>query len=230
MCFILSAITAVRHLGAIAGQWGTENTFSSAPSIMRGGERHMRGHLRGGPAVARLGPLLRLPDWSGRLLRCWSQGDLGPGCLALREVVASYLAWAPSISPTLRRSGLRGGWRWFDCLLSRHRFGATGSRRRAGAFRGKVSHRLRRLMSLCEVSSKALLSWSNRLPDETGASRKGTKSASFISAIVSQRWRSITTWAVAMVARRARSVALLILREAASRPTSSLASILPWKT
>ncbi len=38
-------------------------------------------------------------------------------------------------------------------------------------------------------------------------------------------------WAVALVARRARSVALLTsLSEAASRPASSLASILTWKT
>ncbi len=61
MCFILFAITVVGHVGAIVGQGGTENTFSSAPSIMRGGERHMRGRLLGGPAVARLGPILILP-------------------------------------------------------------------------------------------------------------------------------------------------------------------------
>ncbi len=65
-------------------------------------------------------------------------------------------------------------------------------------------------------------------------------SNSFISIIVSQRWCSNTTrqdidrpmaWAVVLVARRARSIALLrFLSEAASRPASSLASILAWKT
>ncbi len=70
----------------------------------------------------------------------------------------------------------------------------------------------------------------NRLSDEIGASRKGILSASFISIIVSQRWRSNTmrldmeliAWAMALVARRARSVALLrSLSEAESRPASS---------
>ncbi len=80
----------------------------------------------------------------------------------------------------------------------------------------------------------------NRLPDEIGASRKGILSASFISVIVSQRWHSNTmtmdierpiAWAVAFVACRVRSVALLgFLSEAESRPASSLASILAWKT
>ncbi len=65
-------------------------------------------------------------------------------------------------------------------------------------------------------------------------------SASYIFAIVNQRWRSNTTrldndspvaWAVALVACRARSVLLVrSLSEAASRPASSLASILAWKT
>ncbi len=119
---------------ALTSQWGTKNTFFSAPCIPRGGERDMRGRLRGGPVVVRLGPLL-LPGWSARLLRHWIQGNLGPGSLALREVVASCRAWAPSISPLVRRSGLRGGWCWFGCLLNRRRFGATGSRRRAGALR-----------------------------------------------------------------------------------------------
>ncbi len=58
MCFILSAITAVRHLVAKVGLWGT--------SAKRVGKRHIRCCLRGGPAVA-------------RLLRCRIQGDLGPG-------------------------------------------------------------------------------------------------------------------------------------------------------
>ncbi len=122
----------------------------------------MRGRLRGGPVVARLGHLLLLPGWSGRLLRHSIQGILGPGSLALREVVASCRAWAPSISPLLWRSGLWGGWRWFGCLLSRRRFGATGSRRRAGAFREEVFHCLRRLLSLRVTFSEALHSWSKQ--------------------------------------------------------------------
>ncbi len=80
-------------------------------------------------------------------------------------------------------------------------------------------------------SAKPSTAGPNRLPNETGASRKETLSASFISVIVSQRLCSNTTWAVALVVRRARSVALLkSLSEAASRPASSLASILGWKT
>ncbi len=89
-------------------------------------------------------------------------------------------------------------------------------------------------------SAKPSTAGPNRLPDEAGALRKGTLSASFISVIVNQRWRSKTirldierpmAWAVALVARRARSVTLLrSLSEAASRPASSLASILAWKT
>ncbi len=97
MCFILSAITAVGHLCAIVGPWGTKNTLSSAPSVKRGGERQIRGCLRGGPAVARLGPLLFLPGWSGGFLRHRIQGDLGPGSLALQEGVTLYRAWVPSI-------------------------------------------------------------------------------------------------------------------------------------
>ncbi len=42
---------------------------------------------------------------------------------------------------------------------------------------------------------------------------------------------SLMAWVVALVARRARSIGLLrSLSEAASRPASSLASILAWKT
>ncbi len=157
MCFILSAIAAV-----------TKNTLSSAPSIKRGGERHIRVCMRGGPAVARLGPLLFVPGWSGGLLRRRIQGDLGPGSLALREGGASCRAWVPSIWPTLRRSGLRGGWRWFCCLLSRCRPGATGSSRRAGALREEVSHCLRQLLSLCEAFSKALQTGCLTKPERRG--------------------------------------------------------------
>ncbi len=131
MCFILSSITAVGHLGAIVGPWGSINTLSSPPSVKRGGERYIRGCLRGGPAVARLGPLLFLPGWSG----------------GLREGVALSRVWAPSISPTLRRSGLRGGWRWFSCLLSRRRPGATGSSRSSVALREEVLHHMRQLLT-----------------------------------------------------------------------------------
>ncbi len=65
-----------------------------------------------------------------------------------------------------------------------------------------------------KLSTKPTTAGPNRLPDETGASRRGIVSASFISVIVSERWRSNTirldnessmAWAVALVARRARS-------------------------
>ncbi len=89
-------------------------------------------------------------------------------------------------------------------------------------------------------SAKPSTAGPNRLSDETEALRKETLSASFVSVIVSQRRRSNTTrldidhpmaWAVALVMRRARSVMLLrSLSEAASRPASSLAMILAWKT
>ncbi len=76
---------------------------------------------------------------------------------------------------------------------------------------------------------------------QTGClTRKGNLSASFISVIMSQRSHSNTTrldidrpiaWVVALAACRARSVMLLrSLSEAASRPASSLARILAWKT
>ncbi len=128
MCFILSAITAIGHLGAIVGLLGSMNTLSSKPSAKQGSERHNRGCLQGGPAVARLGTLLFLPGCSGGFLRRRIQGDLGPGSLALWEA-------SPSISPTLRGSGLSSRQlRLFSCLLSGRRSGATGSRGRAGAF------------------------------------------------------------------------------------------------
>ncbi len=101
MCFILSAITAVGHFCAIVGTWESINTLSSAPSVKRGGKRHIRGCLRGGPAVARLWPLFFLPGCSGGFLRRRFQSYLGPGSLALREGVASCLAWAPSICLTM---------------------------------------------------------------------------------------------------------------------------------
>ncbi len=79
-------------------------------------------------------------------------------------------------------------------------------------------------------SAKPSIAGPNRLPDEIGASRKGNLSSSFISVIVSQRWRSNTVrldiecpmaWVVSLVALRARYVALLkSLREAESRPVS----------
>ncbi len=90
-----------------------------------------------------------------------------------------------------------------------------------------------------KCSAKPSTAGPNRLPDETGVSRKGTLSPSFISVIVSQRSRSISTrldidrpiaWVVALAARRARTVMLLrSLSEAASRPASSLVRILAWK-
>ncbi len=101
MCFILSAITAVGHFCAIVDTWESINTLSSAPSVKRGGKRHIRGCLRGGPAVARLWPLFFLPGCSGGFLRRRFQSYLGPGSLALREGVASCLAWAPSICLTM---------------------------------------------------------------------------------------------------------------------------------
>ncbi len=129
---ILSVITAVGDLGDKWGLWGTKNTLPSAPNVKRGGERHIRGCLRGGPALASLWPLLFLPGWSGGFLRRRIQVDLGPESLPFRKGVASCRAWAPSISPTLKRSGLRGGWHWFSYLLSRRMSGGTGSSRRAG--------------------------------------------------------------------------------------------------
>ncbi len=108
-----------RTPGRYSGPWGSMNTLSSVPSTKGGGEIYNRGCLRGGPVVARLGPLLFLPGCWGGFLRHRVQGDLGPGSLVLREGVALRLAFVPSISSTFRRLGLRGGWCWFSCLLSR---------------------------------------------------------------------------------------------------------------
>ncbi len=160
MCFIL--ITAVGHPALKWAHGEPKTHFPQAPSAKQVGKRHIRGCLRGGLAVARLGPLLFMPGWSGGLLRRRIQGYLGPGSLALREGVASCRAWAPSITPTLRSLGLRGGWRWLSCLLSWRRPRATGSSRRAGAHREEVLHRLRLLLSLREAFRKALHSWSKQ--------------------------------------------------------------------
>ncbi len=65
MCFILSAITAVGHLDAKVGPWGTINTFSSAPSAKGGGKKHIRGCLWGGHLL----PRLRAPPLSAWLIR-----------------------------------------------------------------------------------------------------------------------------------------------------------------
>ncbi len=112
MCFIFSVILAVGHPGAKMGPWGTNNTLCSAPSAERGDKRHIRGCLRGGPAGVRLGA----PPLSAWLIRGTSEAlnprRSWPGSLALWEEVASCWAWALSCRP------LRGGWRWFGCLLS----------------------------------------------------------------------------------------------------------------
>ncbi len=80
--------------GAIVGPWGSINTLSSAPSSKRGGERHNRGCLRGGPAVARLAAWLFrrisvVPDprrsWAG-VLGASGRGSVVP------SVSAVYLA------------------------------------------------------------------------------------------------------------------------------------------
>ncbi len=156
MCFIVATITAVGRPGAKLGPWGTNYTLSSAPSAERGDKRHIRDCLRCGLVVARLRLLLFLPGWSGRLLRRRIQGNHWLRSLALREGVASCRAWTPSILPILRRSGLRIGWCWLSCLLSRHKFRATESSRKAGACWEEVSHHLRWLLCLHEAFRKAL--------------------------------------------------------------------------
>ncbi len=200
--------------------WGTKNTLFSAPSVKRGGERHIRGCSRGGLVVARLGPLLFLAWLIRRRIQSWARvlGASGRGSV-VSSMSALYLTNHQEV-------GTPGWLALFSCLRSRRRPGATGSSRRAGVLREEVLHRL----SLRETFSKALpTAGPNRLPDENGASRKETLSV--ISVIMNQRWHSNTTWAVAVVARRARSVTLFrSLSEDASRPASSLASILAWKT
>ncbi len=89
------------------------NTLSIRPTTAeRGDKRHIRGCLRGGPAGVRLGA----PPLSAWLIRRTSEAlnprRSWPGSLALWEEVASCWAWALSCRP------LRGGWRWFGCLLS----------------------------------------------------------------------------------------------------------------
>ncbi len=158
-------------------------TVSSALSIKRCSKRHIRVCLRGGPPVARLRPLLFLPGWSEGLLRHWIQGDFGPGFLVLRKGVASSRVWVPSISPTLRRSGIRGSLRWFSYLLSRHRSGATGSSRRDQRLVRKCQIAWYDFWAYMKCSAKPSTAGLTRLPDETGALRKGTLSVSFISIV-----------------------------------------------
>ncbi len=88
----------VVHLGAIVGLWGTKNTLSSAPSIKRGGKRHIRGCLRGGPEVARLGAppsawLIRRISEALNPRRSWAGvlGASGRGSV-VPSVSALYLA------------------------------------------------------------------------------------------------------------------------------------------
>ncbi len=76
-------------------------------------------------------------------------------CSVLLTFCALYLA-----DP--QEDSLRDSWRWFSRLLSRHRFGATKSRRRAGALREEVQRLLRQLLSLHEAFSKALYNWSKQ--------------------------------------------------------------------
>ncbi len=198
-------------------------------------KRHNRGCLRGGPAVARLGPLLFLTGCSGGFLRCLIQGDLGLGSLALRERIASCRAWAPSISPILRRSGLRGGCRWFSCLLSRRRSGATGSRERAGAFREEMSHRLRRLLSLREAFSKAIHSWSK----QAAWGDQSTEEGNFVHLfnlrhrepeVVLQHYQSGHQTPDGLGGSFLWRVEPGLSRSSGPWEASSLASILAWKT
>ncbi len=140
--------------GAKVGPWGTNNTLSSAPSAERGDKRLLAGWSGG--SETRGPSSFCLTDQED----FW--GDLGPGSLALREGVALCRPWTPSILLILIRSGLRSGWHWLSCLLSRRKYRATESSRRAGAFREEVSHRLRRLLSLREAFRKTLHSWSKQ--------------------------------------------------------------------
>ncbi len=127
MCFILSAITAVGRPGAKVGTWGINNTLSSAPSAEPGEKRHIRSCLRGGPTIARIGPLLFLSDWSGGLLRRRIQGDLGPGSLALREGVVQRVNALYPADPC--QVGAQECWRCLRWLLSWRRFRVTASSR-----------------------------------------------------------------------------------------------------
>lgn len=65
----------------------TTNTLVSALETEWGDWRH--DCLRGGPAVARLGPFLFLSHRSGRCLRYRVQHCLGPGSTALRDWITS---------------------------------------------------------------------------------------------------------------------------------------------
>ncbi len=108
ICFILSAITAVGRPGwHKVGLWWTNSTFICTQCWAGWQEAHWD-YLRGGPVVARLGPLLFLPGWPGGLLRHRIQGDLGPSCRA----------WTPSILPNLI---LRGGVSEKKAILDRRK-------------------------------------------------------------------------------------------------------------
>ncbi len=81
MCFILSAITAVGHLGAKVGPWGTRNTLFSGPSAERGDKRHIRGCLQ-----------TRAPPFSAWLIRSTS------------EALYPRLSWAVVLGTLVRGS------------------------------------------------------------------------------------------------------------------------------
>ncbi len=60
--FYLTAITAVGRSGAKEDPWGTNNTFSSAPSTEQDDKRHIKNRLRSGPAE---GPSFCQEDFLG---------------------------------------------------------------------------------------------------------------------------------------------------------------------
>ncbi len=215
LCFIFSTIPADSCMVACTDPVATD-TIPSAPRRERGAKRFlMRGLLVGGPAVAGLDPLLFLSCRSG---------------VRRGHRVQHYLGSGPW------RFG--GGWR----LAERERPRGCW----VGAVLGRLwaAAGLERLGRKCRIACDPFCASVKRSADpstagpkrplgEIGASRKETLSASLISVSVSHRWRSSTTrlaidlpmaWAVVLVARKARSVALLSsLKVAGSGSDSSTA-------
>ncbi len=190
LCFIFLAITAAGCVGTFwTGPVFTKvfitNTLTSAPGTERGAWRHKRSCLGGGPAAARLCPLLFLSRRSGQRQRRMIQHQLGPGSLALRELAERERC---------RGSGFWAGWMGEGA-------GFTSCWDGAG---------LRRLDAVAEMEhlgNKCCIAWDDfcmavkrsakpstagpKIPvRETGESRKGTLSASLISVRFSHKWCS----------------------------------------
>ncbi len=214
LCFIFLAITAI---GCVGSMW-KDPMFTTVffTNIVRTrnwmGRRINRGFLKGSPAAAGLSPLLFLFHWSGRRPRHLVQHYLGQGSRSLR-CVASGRVWAA----VLRLGGWLNSW-WCGTAFAGCWVRAILGQLKAAAELERLGRNFRIAWDdFCAAvtrSAKPSTAGPNRPVGETGESRKGILSASFISIRFNHRRRLSSkrlamnlpiAWAVILVAHRARS-------------------------